>query len=189
MLGANPSYDFRLFDIGWMSPLQANEFGAATSFRASDPTSFVDFSLNQLAGLLNPRAAYPYPQRQLPGPIEEVPFLSYFQGESAEATRERLRRVREEADRLYREAGGEPGVNIGDVFRGRTVRSGQGTGPIVGDKVLKSDGDTSGVGVTTPTGGRIGDATKAWFASLPAGAGVFLVGVAALIFILLFARK
>lgn len=189
MLPVNPSYDFRLFDVGWMSPLQANEFGAATSFRASDPTSFVDFSLNQLAGLLNPSAAYPYPQRQLPAPIEEVPFLRFFQGESAEATRERLRRVREEADRLLREAGGNPGVNIGDVFRGRTVRSGEGTGPIVGDKVLKNDGKDAPLG-DDPTGsGKKMGALADWWKALPQGAGVFLIGVAALIFILLFARK
>src|SRR5262245_39653048 len=105
MLEMQPSYDFRLFDIGWVSPLQANEFGAATSFRASDPTSFVDFSLNQLAGLLNPRAANPYPQRQVGGPIEDVPFLTYFQG--ASETRDRLRQIRDKADEMLRAAGGD----------------------------------------------------------------------------------
>lgn len=190
MLGANPSYDFRLFDIGWMSPLQANEFGAATSFRASDPTSFVDFSLNQLAGLLNARAANPYPQRQLPGPIEEVPFLRFFQGDTRAAEIEAARRQAdlEREMRRAEEEAAKRGINVWDFLRGRTVRSG-GSGPIAGGGVLKSDGDTSGIGATTPTGGRIGEATKAWFASLPAGAGVFLIGVAALIFILLFARK
>jgi hypothetical protein len=186
MLEWNPSYDFRLFDIGWASPLQANEYGAATSFRANDPTSFVDFSLNQLAGLLNPRSAYPYPQRQLPMPIEEVPFLSFFQNQAAQSsseTRERLKRVRDEADRLLGQAGGgEP------CAEGRNILGG--CGPILGSKkVTKHDGSDSSVGTATPTGGRIGDATKAWFESLPAGSGIFLIGVAVVILLLLFIRK
>lgn len=190
MQGWNPSYDFRLFDVGWASPLQAGEFGAATSFRASDPTSFVDFSLNQLSGLLNARAANPYPQRQLPATIEEIPFLRYFQGETQRAEVEAARRQAdlEAAMRQAEQEAASRGINVWDFLRGRTVRSG-GSGPIVGGGVLKSDGSDSGVGTTTPTGSRIGEATKAWFASLPAGSGIFLIGVAALIFILLFARK
>lgn len=195
----NPSYDFRLFDIGWASPLQANEFGAATSFRASDPTAFVDRSLNQLRGLLDPRAAYPFAQNQLPTPLEDVPFTGFFQG-GAEATRERLRRVRDEADRLLGEAGGNAPQSYP---RGGASTQAQQCGTtkctwaerwFLGKKhgecchkVLHSD--DSSVGTTTPTGERAGEATKAWLAALPAGAGVFLIALAALIFILLFVRK
>lgn len=196
--GWNPSYDFRLFDIGFVSPLQAQEFGAQTMFRASDPTSFVDYSLNQLAAILQPGNPRPFPQRQLPMPMEEIPFVSFFQA-GAEDTRERLRRVRDEADRMLREAGG------GDVQRfpsgGASTQKPQcGTTKCIWwERWLgKKDGecchdvlisDDSGVGTTTPTGERAGDATKQWLAALPPGAGVFLIAVAALIFILLFARK
>jgi hypothetical protein len=164
----NPSYDFRLFDVGWISPLQANEYGAATSFRASDPTAFVDQSINLLSGLLNPRAAYPYVQRQVGAPIEEVPFLSYFQGQSraqVEAEVEANRQRYEEAKRRAES------VNI---FGGR--------GPIVGNKELKNVDDAGMAKSTVP------DQVKAWIAALPAGSGVFLIAIVALIFLFLFAR-
>jgi hypothetical protein len=176
----NPSYDFRLFDVGWISPLQANEFGAATSFRASDPTTFVDQSINLLSGLLNPRAAYPYIQRQVGGPIEEVPFLSYFQGQSRaqiEAEVEANRQRYEEAKRRAES------VNIFDVGRGRTVRSGEGTGPIVGSKETASVDDAGMAKSTVP------DQVKAWIAALPAGSGVFLIAIVALIFLFLFVGR
>ena len=190
MLGVNPSYDFRLFDIGWASPLQANEFGAATSFRANDPTSFVDFSLNQLAGLLNPRAANPYQQRQLPASIEEVPFLRFFQGDTRAAEIEAAKRQAdlERAIRQAEEEAAKRGINVWDFLQGRTVRSG-GSGPIAGGGVLKSDGKNAPLG-DDPTGsGKKAAALAVWWNALPQGAGVFLIGVAALIFILLFARK
>jgi hypothetical protein len=182
----NPSYDFRLFDIGWISPLQANEYGAATSFRASDPTTFVDQSINLLSGLLNPRAAYPYAQRQIGAPIEEVPFLSYFQGQSraqieGEAARKKAgyeAAVAAEMERIRREGS----VSLWDMILGRTVRSGQGTGPILGSKETASVDDAGMAKSTVP------DQVKAWIAALPAGSGVFLIAIVALIFLFLFAR-
>lgn len=195
MNGWNPSYDFRLFDVGFMSPLQANEFGAQTMFRASDPTSFVDNSLNQLAQILNPRAARPFPQRQLPSPIEDIAFTPFFQG--AEDVRARLRRARDEADRLLREAGGGDSQTFP---RGGTQEKKCGTTKCIWwERWLgKKDGecchdvlvsDDSSVGATSPSGERAGDKALAWLEALPKGSGVFLIAVAALIFIFLFARR
>jgi hypothetical protein len=175
----NPSYDFRLFDIGWISPLQANEFGAATSFRASDPTTFVDQSLNLLSGLLNPRASYPYAQRQVGTPIEEVPFLSYFQGQSA-ARQAEIEAKTKQADYEARVA-----AEMERQRREGSVNILGGSGPIVGSKEMRSDGDTSSL----PPSKReqeLKALAKDWFAALPAGSGVFLIGIAALIFLFLF---
>jgi len=182
MQGWNPSYDFRLFDVGWASPLQANEFGAATSFRASDPTAFVDYSLNQLAGLLNPRAANPYPQRQLPSPIEEVPFLSYFQGR-AQQTRAEI-----EAEVARRQAEFEKAK--ADVKAPKKCPPGYSPVSVFGifsycGKERVSDGE-----------GTMGDKEAgpwAWLESVlnsaPQGAGIFLIAIVALIFIFLFVGR
>jgi hypothetical protein len=61
-----PSYDFNLFNLDQFSPLLANELGAGTSFSAADPTSYVDYSLNQLSGLLQPYNPLPYLSNQVP---------------------------------------------------------------------------------------------------------------------------
>lgn len=196
----NPSYDFRLFDIGWASPLQANEFGAATSFRASDPTAFVDRSLNQLRGLLDPRAAYPFAQNQLPVPLEDIPFTGFFQG-GAETTRERLRRVRDEADRLLSEAGGnspQSSPQGGAAAKQCDTTKCHWWERLLGKrdgecchKITRHDGDTSTV--ETEREREIKDMVRGsaqdWLGALPAGAGVFLIAVIALVFILLFVRK
>jgi len=54
---------------------------------------------------------------------------------------------------------------------------------------MKSDGDTSGIGTTTPTGGKIGEATTEWFKSLPSGSGIFIIAVVVIILLLLFVKK
>jgi hypothetical protein len=182
----NPSYDFRLFDIGWVSPLQANEFGAATSFRASDPTSFVDYSLNQLAGLLDPRAAYSYAQRQLPAPIEDVPVIPFFQGRGRAQTRAEIEaevaRRQAEFERAKAEAKAPrqcpPGYRPVSVF---------GLFSYCG-KELKSDGEGT-MGDDPARSGAKMAALAEWWNTLPQGAGVFLIGLAALIFIFLFIAR
>lgn len=179
-----PSYDFDLFDLPQFSPLQAQEFGAETSFRANTPLSFVDWSLNQFAGLMNPQASFPYVQTQFPSTINQSFGEPFFQG--AEDVRERLRRVRDEANRALGEAGGAGSKSTGECTEGRNILGG--CGPIFGSKTMKS-GDSS-VGTTTPTGGRIGDATLGtFFKDLPQGAGIFLIAVVVIILLLLFARK
>lgn len=177
-----PSYDFDLFDLPQFSPLQAQEFGAETSFRANTPLSFVDWSLNQFAGLMNPQASFPYLQTQFPSLITESFGQPYFQG--AEDVRERLRRVRDEANRALGEAG--------DVTPSKECKEGRnilgGCGPILGSKTIKSD--DSSVGTINPSGDRINAATLgSFFKDLPQGAGIFLIAVVVIILLLLFARK
>jgi hypothetical protein len=181
-----PSYDFRIFDLPQFSPLGAQEFGADTMFSANTPTGFIDYSINQLSGLLNANSPFPYIQRQFPSVIDSFETNTFFQG--ASNTRERLKQIRDEADRLLNNAGGGTANQTGDCTEGRNILGG--CGPILGSKkVMKSDGDTSGVGTTTPTGGRIGEATAEWFKSLPAGSGIFIIAVAVIILLLLFVKK
>jgi hypothetical protein len=176
-----PSYDFRIFELPQFSPLGAQEFGADTMFSANTPTGFIDYSINQLSGLLNPNSPFPYTQRQFPSVIDSFETNTFFQG--AEDTRAKLRRIRDEADRALKEAGGGD-----DCAEGRNIVGG--CGPILGSKkVMKSDGDTSGIGTTTPTGGKIGEATLAWFKSLPVGSGTFIIAVAVVILLLLFVKR
>jgi hypothetical protein len=186
-----PSYDFDLFDLPQFSPLQAQEFGAETSFRANTPLSFVDWSLNQFAGLMNPRAAYPYVQSQFPSEIDMRFGQPFFQG--AEDVRERLRRVRDEANRVLVEAGGNTQSSIpAPTTKSSGCPTGYSPVSVFGlfsycGKDLKSD--DSSVGTTNPSGDRIGDATKDFFANLPPGAGIFLIAVVVIILLLLFVRK
>ena len=176
-----PSYDFRIFDLPQFSPLGAQEFGADTMFSANTPTGFIDFSINQLSGLLNPNSPFPYIQRQFPSVIDTFETNTFFQG--ASDTRAKIKQIRDEADRLLKEAGGSD-----DCKDGRNILGG--CGPIIGSKkVMKSDGDTSGIGTTTPTGGKIGEATTNWFKSLPVGLETFIIAVVVIILLLLFVKK
>lgn len=167
----NPSFDFRLFELPQFSPLQAQEFGAETIFGAADPPWFVDRSIGELFGLGD---------------------LALFQGESAEAIRERLRRTRDEADRLLREAGGSAPAQAPASKCGTTKChwyerwAGKKDGECCHD-VLTSD--DSSVGTISPSGDRVGSGLKEWLEALPSGSGVFLVAVLAIIFLLLFARR
>lgn len=159
-----PSYDFRIFDIPFFSPLQAQEFGADTTFSASTPLSYIDNSFNQL-----------------------------FQQSSSE-TRERLKQIRDEADRMYKQAGGGdqvtssvPSVKKADCPPGysrvapfgiqrlsycgkQRVSDGQGT---MGDKEAPA-----GLGALETT-----------MNALPQGSAIFLIAVVAIIFLLLFVRR
>ena len=177
-----PSYDFDLFDLPQFSPLQAQEFGAETSFRANTPLSFVDWSLNQFAGLMNPQASFPYLQRQFPSPITESFGQPFFQGGQTRAEIEaEVARTKQVFDEARAKAAspvqcpdGYSPVSVFGIFSycGKDMKSGD-----------------SSVGTTTPSGNRIGDATKDFFANLPQGAGIFLIAVAVIILLLLFARK
>jgi hypothetical protein len=182
-----PSYDFRIFDLPQFSPLSAQEFGADTMFSAATPTSFIDYSINQLSGLFNSNSPFPYVQRQFPSVINNFEVETFFQG-GVSQTRERLQQIRDKADDLLRQSGGGAANQSGGCTEGRNILGG--CGPIFGSKkVMKSDGNTSGVGTTTPTGGRIGEATTEWFKSLPQGAGVFIIAIVVIILLLLFVKK
>lgn len=159
-----PSYDFRIFDIPYFSPLQAQEFGADTTFSASTPLGYIDNSFNQL-----------------------------FQ-QGASETRERLRQIRDEADRMYKQAGGNdqttpqiPNVNKGDCPTGykRVTPFGIGALSYCG-KELRSD-DSGAIGDKRAPPGM--SALETGLNSLPQGAGLFLIAIVAIIFLLLFVRR
>lgn len=187
-----PSYDFEIFDLPQFSPLQAQEFGAETSFRANTPLSFVDWSLNQFAGLMNPRASFPYIQSQFPSGIDTFFGDTYFQG--AEDIRARTRRVRDEANRILREMGETTQTTIKQPTP-KSTGCPPGYSPVnvfglfsYCGKDLKSD--DSSVGTINPSGDRPGEVTaKSFFKDLPQGAGIFLIAVVVIILILLFVRK
>src|SRR5215510_11130766 len=148
-----PSYDFRIFDIPFFSPLQAQEFGADTTFSASTPLSYVDYSFNQL-----------------------------FQ-DSASATRERLRQIRDEADRMYKQAGGQDAKTPSDQTATSDCPAGYKRVTPFGIKALSYCGkqlrsdDTNAVGDKTAPPGM--GALEAGLNALPQGAGIFLIAVVA----------
>src|SRR5262245_33143086 len=97
-----PSYDFRIFDLPLYSPLQAQEFGAATSFSANTPTSYIDYSINQLASLSNPSSPFPYIQRQFPYPVDNFDLENYFNSfqDTPLEARRRLEKLRDQANEI-----------------------------------------------------------------------------------------
>lgn len=201
-----PSFDFDLFELPQFSSLMANEFGAETSFRANTPTPYVDFSLNQLLSILNTPNESPFPTRAYPESNELENLLSFFSSrnqlpfpqapsyasgfQGAEDIRERLRRVRDEANRVLGEAGGTTASDItcpaGEVpytdILGRRKCG----------KPMISDGKGTMGDVPNMPSKKTTDRIEGFFSifdKLPQGAGIFLIGIVAVIFLLLFARK
>jgi hypothetical protein len=178
-----PSYDFDIFDVPQFSPLQAQEFGAETSFRANTPLSFVDWSLNQFAGLMNPRASYPYVQSQFPSDIDTTFGVPFFQGGQSRAEIEaEVARTKKIFDDARAKA-----ANPVQCPEGYSPVSVFGLFSYCG-KDLKS-GDSS-VGTINPSGDRPGDVTaKSLLKGLPQGAGVFLIAVVVIILLFLFVKR
>lgn len=212
MLEWNPSYDFELFNIRDFSPLQMQEYGAQTSFRASDPTGYVDFALNQLRALTSGSNPLPYLQRQYPtAPIAE-PALSFFQSgnESAVTIRERAIQVRDEAQKVIDKLGGNPatfpsGGNTGGATSNCTMKKCDSNSPFwarllgpmfggccIGEVtadcrcLVQNDGETQ---LATPGSQKVADTAKSFFTSIPGGGFTFIIAILALIFLLLFARR
>jgi hypothetical protein len=189
-----PSYDFGIFDIDAFSELQANEYGAMTRFSGNTPVSYVDFSLNQLYGLLNPSNPYPYISRQPTQTIIPRELQDFF----AQKDKVIVYPSGTVPPELQRQGppvaqGNKVMCDPNDTsWSGYTKRllgicCTQGISPDGKSCTLHSD--DSSVGTTTPSGERIGDVTAAWFGSLPQGAGVFLIGIAVVILLILFVRK
>ena len=158
-----PSYDFRIFDIPFFSPLQAQEFGADTTFSASTPLSYIDYSFNQL-----------------------------FQ-DSASQTRERLRQIRDEADRMYKQAGGADTQSSAPTPKKTDCPTGYSKVTPFGIEALSYCGKQR----VTDGPGTMGDkeapaglgAVETAMNALPQGSGLFLIAVVAIIFLLLFVRR
>jgi hypothetical protein len=186
-----PSYDFRIFDLPLFSPLQAQEFGAATSFNANTPTSYIDYSLNQFSGLLNPSADNPYSQRQFPTPIGRYDFEDYFQ-DTPQAARERLRKLRDQANEVLGETQADLSKALPSTKK-TTDECPPGYSPVsvfglfsYCGKKLHSD-DTGAMGEKGDATG-LGNVEKVMNA-LPAGSGIFLIAVIIIILLFLFVKR
>jgi|SRR5215475_1323282 len=186
-----PSFDFQLFSLPNFSPLQAQEYGADTSFNANTPSWYVDFSLNQLLGLMQPSNPSPYVQRQFPARIQKYDPLNLF------AQKPDIIEVYPQGT-LPPELQGKgqqpeipnKGCNWFDIITLRCNPSlgtggAQGTGPIIGSEERKSDGENVLGKEPSGAGKKFADFLK----SLPTGSGIFLIAIIALIFLLLFARR
>jgi hypothetical protein len=168
-----PSYDFNLFTIPWISPLQAQEYGAETTFRANTPLPFVDYSLSVLQGLLDPKQNYPYTQSN---------FFQNPQGDSSYEAK-----VKAEVDKMRGEYEKRKGEY--DALKGNsdcpagTKRVNLPFGFSYCGKELHSD-DTEGIAKSNAA-----DVAKSWFDALPQGSGIFLIAVTAIVFLLLLVKR
>lgn len=173
-----PSYDFKLFKIPNFSPLEANEYGAMTQFSANTPLSYVDYSINQLQGLLQPDNAYPYAQRQFPSPVIPYELQSFFQNQS---------RADIEAEVAKRQADYEKAK--ADVTKPKTCPEGYKPVSVFGifsycGKGMQSDGP----GTMKESDVGLGSFEK-FLNALPQGSGIFLIALVVIILLFLFVRK
>ncbi|HEY7160207.1 MAG TPA: hypothetical protein VH815_03065 [Acidobacteriota bacterium] len=180
-----PSYDFRIFDLPMFSPLQAQEFGAATSFSANTPTSYIDNSLNQFAALLNPRNLNPYPQNQFPVDFGRFDFENFFQSQDAITIRDRATKVRDQAQSVIDEINGKrSSPSTDDCKQGRNIFGG--CGPILGSKKVISDGTGTMGDKEAPAGMQT---FETFLNALPQGAGIFLIAIVVIVLLFLFVKR
>ena len=184
-----PSYDFKLFKIPNFSPLEANEYNASTQFSANTPLAYVDYSINQLAGLMQPNNPNPYNQRQFPSEIIPSELAAFFQ-DTPSAARDRLRKLRDQANEVLGETAQDKvavpkakgdcpegysrvtpfGISALSYCGKQRVSDGQGT---MGDK-------------EAPAGlGQL----ETFMNALPQGSGVFLIAVIVIILLFLFVKR
>lgn len=192
-----PSYDFEIFDIPSFSPLMADEFGASTSFSANTPTGYLDRSINLLTGLTQPNNPLPYIQNQFPASIGNIDYIPYFQ-ETPEAIKDRLRRVRDQANVLLGETPQDVSKNPFPPDNTSKTSGGCPAGyrpvSVLGifsycGKALHSD-DTGATGdANAPPGMGTVEKTMNAFQGLPSGSGIFLIAIVVIILLLLFVRR
>ena len=164
-----PSYDFQIFDLPSFSPLEANEYGADTSFSANTPTWWMQRSLSLLAGLTQPDNILPYINNQF---------------STAQQTRAEI-----EAEVAKRQADYEKAK--ADVTAPKTCPDGYKPVSVFGifsycGKELKSDDSSVGANAKVPPGMQ---QAETLLKALPAGSGIFLIAVVIIIFLLLFVRR
>ena len=189
-----PSYDFRIFDLPMFSPLQAQEFGADTMFSANTPTNYVDFSINQLSGLTNPNSPFPYVQNQFPAVIDRFNLDDYFATvqDSPQAAKDRLRKLRDQANEILGENTPAPSPFPNTAKQSDCPPGYERVNPLgitwlsYCGKQLHSD-DTNATGNKTAPPGM--QALETGLNALPQGAGLFLIAIVAIVFLLLFVRK
>jgi hypothetical protein len=178
-----PSYDFRIFDLPMFSPLQAQEFGASTSFSANTPTSYIDNSLNQFAALLNPRNLNPYPQNQFPTQFGIFDPENFFQSTGGQ-TRAQIEAEVAKTKAAYEKA-------KADVTAPKTCPEGYKPVSVFGifsycGKGLHSD-DTKGV--QKSEAGAALKPLETLLNGLPPGAGIFLIAIVVIILLFLFVKR
>lgn len=178
-----PSYDFRIFDLPMFSPLQAQEFGASTSFSANTPTNFIDYSLNQFAGLTNPQAAFPYIQNQFPSVVDKFNFDNYFQSFQTQT------RAEIEAEVEKRRAEFEKAKQAATAPR--TCPEGYSPVSVFGifsycGKKLVSDGQGTMGDKEAPPGMQ---SVETFLKAMPPGTGIFLIAIVAIILLILFVKR
>lgn len=194
-----PSFDFELFDLPNFSPLQANEFGAFTSFSANTPTSFTDYSLDRLLGLLRTPNPVPFPTRNFGNDFELENMLRFFQSQGSVSIDDVRGKQPTNQIIVYPSGtlppelqgkGQQPevqrkGCTLFDMITGRctpAILSPTGGATASEPNVMVSDGKG--------TMGTEGSKSIAkWIEALPQGTGIFLIGLVALVFLFLFARK
>lgn len=194
-MAINPSYDFNLFDVPTFSPLYANELGASTSFSANDPAPYVDFSLGQLIGTIQPNNSLPYPQTQFPAVMSPYPTQPFFSTTPPQSPYP-LEPIGPSAATLAAQAAADKARQVWLAALGQYNAAHPGGWIFMpGSNATPAAG---AIGATMPGAGGAGDnapsptltdMAKKFFANLPAGAGLFLMGIAILILIFLFARK
>lgn len=184
-----PSYDFKLFKIPNFSPLEANEYNATTQFSANTPLAYVDYSINQLAGLMQPNNPNPYNQRQFPSEIIPSELAMFFQ-DTPSAAAERLRKLRDQANEVLGETPQDK-VSVpkpkGDCPAGysRVTPFGISWLSYCG-KQLVSDGAGTMGDKEAPAG--LGTVEKTLNA-LPQGSGIFLIAIVVIVLLFLFVKR
>jgi hypothetical protein len=203
--GYIPSFDFEIFDLPNFSPLQANEFGAFTSFSANTPTGFMDYSVDRLLGVLQTPNESPFPVRSFSSDNELENILRFFQSGTGDLpipvrpqqTRAEIEAEVERNRQIYQQAKGDydrvlqqrTGCNLIDLITLRctpAILSPTGSAMPKQDKPMVSDG--KGV-LGDDASKKVGNSITSFFQALPEGSGIFLLGIVALVFLFLFVRK
>jgi hypothetical protein len=213
-----PSTDFQLFSLPQFGGLFSDSLGLSNSFQSSDPSNYVNYALNSFAQILKPQTPTQIPSQPNYGAGIELgnvgdlftplplitPQFPSFQGQDTQTLddlRRRLQKVRDDAqaklDETYGKTSSQGGntttvnVNTQPPRQNRNVLGG--SIPIWSkDAPMVSDGSGSGkdrvIGDDPTKSGDKAQTVADFFKTLPAGSGIFLIAIAIIILILLFAR-
>lgn len=190
----NPSFDFELFSLPNFSDLYANEFGASSTFNAQTPSSYVDFSLSRLLGLMQTPNEVPFERATYPsnGNMDLANLLTFFQSGTGELPKrpdiiqvypapnpQAATQERQQAESEVKRTG----CNVFDIITGRCQ-------PAIVEGIAKPKDEER---ITSDGQGILGDKSSKsigeWFKTLPEGSGIFLIAVAIIILLLLFVRR
>jgi hypothetical protein len=231
--GYIPSTDFGLFQLPQFGELFANSLGIASRFQNSDPTDYVNYSINSLAQILRPQQPLSIPPMsnygqgiELPSAMSNLaPLITpqFFQGKAPAGSNAPnpyydppkiyapLPSTGQfppvfDPNRTPQEIAKDPyGIKIINqipILSGNPQTSGkcpQGESEykdVFGfshcGKGMVSDGSGSGdkrvIGDDPTKSGDKAQSISDFFKTLPEGSGIFLIAIAIIILILIFAR-